>query len=166
MSTKAFQSCLTLCNSIDCSPPSSSVHGIFLARTAMGCHFLLQGIFPTQGLNLHLLCLLHWQVGSLPLVSPGNPSEGIRTYLLLIIHAFIKLQSLKVDTQTSLVVQWLRIHLPMQGRWIWLLVWEDPHAMGQLSLCAVTTEPALEGVSSTTRDATAIRSLYTTTKSN
>ena len=29
----------------------------------MGCHFLLQGIFLTQGLNL---CLLHWQVGSLP----------------------------------------------------------------------------------------------------
>ena len=25
----------------------------------MGCHFLLQGIFPTQGLNLCLLCLLH-----------------------------------------------------------------------------------------------------------
>ena len=25
----------------------------------MGCHALLQGIFPTQGLNPHLLCLLH-----------------------------------------------------------------------------------------------------------
>ena len=25
----------------------------------VGCHFLLQGIFPTQGSNLHLLCLLH-----------------------------------------------------------------------------------------------------------
>ena len=33
----------------------------------MGCHFLLQGIFPTQGLNPHVLRLLHWQVGSLPL---------------------------------------------------------------------------------------------------
>ena len=29
-----------------------------------GCHFLLQGIFPTQELNLQLL---HWQVDSLPL---------------------------------------------------------------------------------------------------
>ena len=27
---------------------------------------------------------------------------------------------------TSLVVQWLRIHLPMQGTWVWSLVWEDP----------------------------------------
>ena len=25
-----------------------------------------RGIFPTQGLNLHLLCVLHWEVGSLP----------------------------------------------------------------------------------------------------
>ena len=41
----------------------------------MGCHSLLQGIFLTQGLNLHLLCLLHWQVSSLPLAQPGKPSK-------------------------------------------------------------------------------------------
>ena len=36
-------------------------------------HFLFQGIFVTQGSNLHLLCLLHWnwQVGSLPLAPPA-----------------------------------------------------------------------------------------------
>ena len=39
----------------------------------MGCHALLQGIFLTQGQNLHLLCLLHWQVSSLPLVPPWKP---------------------------------------------------------------------------------------------
>ena len=31
----------------------------------VGCHFLLQGIFPTQGLNPHFLHLLHWQADSL-----------------------------------------------------------------------------------------------------
>ena len=36
----------------------------------MGCHVLLQGIFPTQGLNPSLLGLLHYQVGSLQLVPP------------------------------------------------------------------------------------------------
>ena len=36
----------------------------------VGYHLLLQRIFPTQGLNLHLLRLLHWQAGSLPLVPP------------------------------------------------------------------------------------------------
>ena len=38
-------------------------------NTGVGCHALLQGIFPTQGKNSSLLSLLHWQVGSLPLVS-------------------------------------------------------------------------------------------------
>ena len=30
---KSLQSCLTLCDSMDCSPPGSSVHGILQART-------------------------------------------------------------------------------------------------------------------------------------
>ena len=41
--------------------------------TGVGWHALLQRIFPTQGSNLHFLCLLHWQVGSLPLAPPGKP---------------------------------------------------------------------------------------------
>ena len=36
-------------------------------NTAVGCLALLQGIFLIQGLNPHLLCLLHWQEGYLPL---------------------------------------------------------------------------------------------------
>ena len=39
----------------------------------LGCHFFLQGIFPTQGLNSCLLCLLHWQADSLPLSHLGSP---------------------------------------------------------------------------------------------
>ena len=39
----------------------------------MGCHFLFQGIFPTQGWNSHLLSFLHWQAGSLPLSHLGGP---------------------------------------------------------------------------------------------
>ena len=38
----------------------------------MGGHCPLQGIFPTQGLNPCLLCLLHWQAGSSP---PGKPVQ-------------------------------------------------------------------------------------------
>ena len=41
--------------------------------TGVGCHFLLQGIFQTQGSNWSLLHLLHWQVYSLPLSFLGNP---------------------------------------------------------------------------------------------
>ena len=42
----------TFCDSMDCNPPDSSVHGKSIRE---GCHFLLQGIFLTQGLNLGLL---------------------------------------------------------------------------------------------------------------
>ena len=56
-------------------------HGLWPARllcpwdfsgknTRMGCHFLLKGIFPTQGWNP---CLLHWQADSLLLSDRGNP---------------------------------------------------------------------------------------------
>ena len=38
----------------------------------VGCHFLLWGIFPTQGSNRRLLQLLHWQVDSLPAAPPGS----------------------------------------------------------------------------------------------
>ena len=66
------QSCLTLCDPVDCSPPNPSLHRIFQARnTREDCHFLLQ-IFLTQWLNSCLLCLLHLQMDSLPLAPPGK----------------------------------------------------------------------------------------------
>ena len=161
--SEVTQSCPTLCNPMDCSPPGSSIHGIFQARilewvaiffsrrsspprdstqvsrivgrhftvwatregltdewinkmqciytmeycrclvakscsillqplglwparlfcprdfpgknTGVGCHFLLQGIFPTQGLNP---CLLQWQADSLPLSHLGSPLEPFK----------------------------------------------------------------------------------------
>ena len=54
-------SCQIMCdpsNSTDCSPPGSSVHEISQAKI-LGSHFLLQGIFSSQGLNPHLFYLLH-----------------------------------------------------------------------------------------------------------
>ena len=50
--SEVTQSCPNFCNPLDYSLPGSSIHGIFQAKsTGMGCHFLLQGIFPTQGSN-------------------------------------------------------------------------------------------------------------------
>ena len=46
-------------------------------NTGVGCHFLLQGIFPTQGSNSSLLHLLHWQVNSLPLSHQRSPKATI-----------------------------------------------------------------------------------------
>ena len=53
--SEVAQLCPTLFNPTDCSLPGSSVHGIFPSKnTGVGCNFLLQRIFPTQGLNLGL----------------------------------------------------------------------------------------------------------------
>ena len=56
--SEVTQSCPTLCDPTDCSLPGFSIHGIFQGKnTGVGCHFLLQRIFPTQGSNLGLpLC--------------------------------------------------------------------------------------------------------------
>ena len=46
------QLCPTLCDPMDCSLPDSSAHGYSPGKnTGVDCHYLLQGIFPTQGLN-------------------------------------------------------------------------------------------------------------------
>ena len=74
---KTLLSMLVLCDSL-------WAHGLLPARllhpwdfpgknTGVGCHFLLQGIFLTQGSNTYLLHLLHWQADSLPLSHLGSP---------------------------------------------------------------------------------------------
>ena len=42
----------------------------------MGCHFLSRVMFPIQGSNPSLLCLLHWQADSLPLLPAGNLTKA------------------------------------------------------------------------------------------
>ena len=52
----ALLSCLQLCDPMDCSWTNSSVHGDSPGKnTGVGCHALLQGIFPTRELNQGLL---------------------------------------------------------------------------------------------------------------
>ena len=60
-----FQLCPPLCQA-----PLSV--GFPSKNTGVGCHFLLQGIFLTQGSNPSLL---HWQMASLPLVLPVKPKS-------------------------------------------------------------------------------------------
>ena len=66
------KSCLTLCDPMDCSPCSQVPLSMVFPRreycSGLG-YFLLQGIFPIQGLNPHLL---HWQACSLPLSHQGS----------------------------------------------------------------------------------------------
>ena len=69
------QSCLTLCDPVECNLPDSSVHRDSPGKnTGVGCHALFQGIFPIQGSNtglLHHRQILYW------LSHRGSPKETL-----------------------------------------------------------------------------------------
>ena len=76
------QSGLTLCWPVHCSPPGFSVHGSPGKRSGVGCHFLLQGIFLTQGSSLSLLLcrqILYCQ-------SREGPSQGLPGPQIMVAH--------------------------------------------------------------------------------
>ena len=81
------QSCLTLSNSME--PIRLLCPWDFPGKNnGMGCHFLLKGIFSTQGLNLCLLHLLHWQVDSVLLSHLIFPGKDGSTESLLRVRGY------------------------------------------------------------------------------
>ena len=67
MENEVAQSCPIVCDPMDCTARLLCPWDFPGKNTGVGCHFLLQGIFPTKGLNLDLLhcrqtlcCLSHW----------------------------------------------------------------------------------------------------------
>ena len=86
MSAKLLHSCPTFCDpgleSTRLCCPWDSLG----KNTGMGCHFLLQWIFPTQGSNPYLL---HW-TGALPSEPPVQIKATVRYHLQLVRMAIIK----------------------------------------------------------------------------
>jgi len=75
------QSCPTLCDPLYANQTGPSVHKIFQAKILEWVStFLLQGIFPTMGLNPHLLSLLHCSWILYPCMS--SPAELLFKHLL------------------------------------------------------------------------------------
>ena len=73
---KSFQSCLILCDPMDCSPPGFSDHGILQARILEGLPCPPPGDLPNPDFKpTSLMSNLHWQMASLPLVPPGKPTQ-------------------------------------------------------------------------------------------
>ena len=87
------KSCPTVCNPMDCSPPGSSVHGIFQERitglgekkknTGVGCHLLLKGTFLTQWSKPQrsscLSCISRWIL--YPYCHLGSPQKFINIFI-------------------------------------------------------------------------------------
>ena len=63
---------MILYDSMNCSPPGC-LWDFPVKNTGVGCHFLLQGIFPTQGSNPSFL---HWKADSLPQSTMEAHSES------------------------------------------------------------------------------------------
>ena len=71
--TKSLQSCPTLWDPMDCSPPGSSVHGILQTRILEWVAMSSPGDIPNPGIEPTFSML---QEDSLPLVPPGKPKIG------------------------------------------------------------------------------------------
>ena len=92
-------------------------------NTGVGCYALLQGIFPTQGLNPHLLCPLHWQAGSLPLAALGKPiskcAVGNKNPTFIIAMCQVSLLALDINSLYLCINQCVRYnyypHLYLRG---------------------------------------------------
>ena len=98
----ATQSCLTLCDPMDCDWPGSSVHGDSSSKPAgVGCHAFLQGIFPTQESNPGLL---HCRRIPYPLSYQGSPNWGSTCFLSWILIQMALCCS---------VIHWLNLWLPV-----------------------------------------------------
>ena len=151
---------------MDCSSPGSPVHGV--SQAWVGCHFLLQGIFLTQGLNLsHIIVKLlkdkkrildtarktmtRWiQASSISwwfFRKHGIQNmEGchIQNAERKLVRKFIIRKSTFRKWRRgliSLVVQRLRIHLPMQGIQVWSLIQKDSTCHRATKACITTTVP-------------------------
>ena len=94
--------CLHMCSlmsdflrPMDWGPPGSSVLGVFQARnTGVGCHFLLQGIFLTQGSNS---CLLSMKRNTLNTDSDTQPYRGFRGLIQETVHICQKVQQIRSE---------------------------------------------------------------------
>ena len=154
MHAKSLQSHPTLGNCIDHSPLGSSI-----PEDSPGKHYcaLLQGIFMTQGLNWCLMSLA-FAGRFLTTSTTWEAHTYYRRYTYMHTYSIYLYSHWNTHTQrqaysvedctllkigycqkeilgTSLVVQWLRIHLPMQGTRVWSLVpgTKIPHTLEQLS---------------------------------
>ena len=112
-------------NTMDCSHQAPLFMGFSRKNTAVDCHVILQRIFPTQGSNLHLLCLLHWLLHSLPLTPPVKPKCYSKNVLFSFLFIYNSTCSLLLFCPHSLPGQLMLITWCMSFQTIlnWSCIW-------------------------------------------
>ena len=142
----AAQSCPTFCDSMDCSPPGSSVHWDSPGKnTGVGCHALLQGIFPTQGSNPGLL---HWRC--IPSLGPTEPPEKPKNTRVGSVSLLQGIFQTQESNWVLLHCRWMLYHLSYQGPIqdpTQLVIFKHTNAVILLRNCVKTfKERACEGL--------------------
>ena len=103
------QSCLTLCNPMECSPPGSSVHGDSPSKnTWSGLPCLPSGDLPNAGVEPRSPIL---QADSLPSEPPGKPKNTGVGSLSLLLGNF----PIQKSNQSLLYCRWILYQLSYQG---------------------------------------------------
>ena len=84
-----IQSCVTLCDPWTVACQMLLSIGLFKQEYCSGYHFLLQSIFPTQGLSLHLQCILFGR----QILYPWTTWEALCYHILLLSPLYRKLKA-------------------------------------------------------------------------
>ena len=104
-------------------PPGSS---------GVGCHALLQRMSPTRGPNLCVSQLLHWQTGSSPLASLGEPPVFIHTN---------KLTFITIITVTIWLTSLLYMSVNLGGSVLWILIQVSVQFSSVAQSCPILCNP-------------------------
>ena len=104
-------------------------------NTGVGCHLLLQGIFPTQGLNPHLL---HWQLDSFPLSPPGGPKADNMDQRK-------QIGGMKGNISISDQESWLKLAFQMQSKFLWCATLRSAENTDPAQRKELMTTPACPG---------------------
>ena len=150
---KSLQSCLTLCDPIERSPPGSPVPGILQARTLEWVVISFSNAWKwkvkVKSLSRVQLFATPWTAAYQAPPSMGfsrqeywngvpSPSLMLKanSFKFFLFSFMIKTCFLRTFThsRTSLVVRWLGIRLPMHGTWVQSLVQEDFTCLGATKL--------------------------------
>ena len=113
------------------------LHGLWPARllcpwdspgqnTGVGCHFLLQGIFPTQGWNPGLL---PWQRGFFTTEPPGKPAlicDNLHDFVVDKMNVIFYIRLVPFKARAPLIAQFVKSPPAMQEIPVQFLGWEDP----------------------------------------
>ena len=140
MRTQSLQSCLTLCDPMNCDLPGSSVHGDSPGKnTGVDCHSLLQGIFPVQGSNPRFPRLLHWRqilycwATREALVNCYFPSFSLARFFLhddscLIFTLLLQTTKPLLKAALSVYLQpWVELHSCTDSCFWYISIWKSSH---------------------------------------